>query len=342
MTFPLTSRIKDPAGAWYYGLALLYSVVAYALAWVGLFQSAWLKNLGATLLLGHAMIVAAYLLHECGHNLVFRSVRDNAVLGRFLSWICGSAYGTYEDIRYKHFRHHVDVDDAVWFDYEKFFREHPVTLKVTRILEWFYVPAQEIIMHFIMVFTSFIIPERRDQRIRNIVVIMIRGGIFASLLLFYPKVAFLYVLARLFMITVLRFMDGLQHDYGYNVTLFKFDKPPLKGNFEWEQEHTFSVPHTLRRDWPNWFTLNFGFHNAHHHNMNTPWYRLPVLHRAIYGDDPEAVIPLAAQLRMFHRNRVSRIVGNHDGEPPWGREFLIAARRAEVSGGNAASFLTSF
>jgi fatty acid desaturase len=137
-------------------------------------------------------------------------------------------------------------------------------------------------------------------------------------------------------------MDGLQHDYGYQVTLFNFDKPPRKGDFEWEQEHTFSVPHTLRWDWPNWFTLNFGFHNAHHDNMNTPWYRLPDAHRKMYGDDPDAVIPLSAQLKMFHRNRVSRIVGNHEGERPWGHDFLLAARRAEASGGNAASFLTAF
>ncbi len=338
----LTSRIKEPAGVWYYGGALLYVVTAYVTGWVGLFQSGWLINIGATLLLGHAMIIAAYLIHECGHNLVFRSVKQNAVLGRFLNWLCGSAYGTYEDIRYKHFRHHVDVDDSVWFDYEKFFKNHPIVLRVTRVLEWFYIPAQEIIMHFIMVFTSFIIPQRRDQRKRNLVVIMIRGGIFALLLFYYPAVAFLYVLAYLFMMTVLRFMDGLQHDYGYQVTLFNFDKPPRKGDFEWEQEHTFSVPHTLRWDWPNWFTLNFGFHNAHHDNMNTPWYRLPDAHRKMYGDDPDAVIPLSAQLKMFHRNRVSRIVGNHEGERPWGHDFLLAARRAEASGGNAASFLTAF
>jgi hypothetical protein len=45
---------------------------------------------------------------------------------------------------------------------------------------------------------------------------------------------------------------------------------------------------------------------------------------------------------MFHRNRVNRVMGNHEGHEPWGREFLLAARQAKVSGGNAASFLTSF
>jgi hypothetical protein len=35
-------------------------------------------------------------------------------------------------------------------------------------------------------------------------------------------------------------------------------------------------------------------------------------------------------------------VGNHDDEAPTGREFLRAAQKAEVYGGNAASFLTAF
>jgi len=197
-------------------------------------------------------------------------------------------------------------------------------------------------MHFIMVFTSFIIPQRRDQRRRNILVLLIRGGIFVALLVYFPKVALLYVMAYLLMMTILRFMDSLQHDYPYSITLFDFDRPPRKGDYEWEQEHTFSNPHTLRWDWPNWFTLNFGFHNAHHKDMNVPWYRLPDLHREMYGDDPAVVIPLWAQLKMFHKNRVSRVMGNHEGDEPWGHDFLVAARKAEVSGGNAASFLTSF
>jgi hypothetical protein len=76
--------------------------------------------------------------------------------------------------------------------------------------------------------------------------------------------------------------------------------------------------------------------------MTVPWYRLPAKHRELFGDDPENVIPLAAQLRIFHKQRVNRIVGNHEGDVPFGRNFLVAARQGEVYGGNAASFLTSF
>jgi len=338
----LTEKLREPEGLRYHGGAVLYALTAYTLGWAGLFAPHWGANIAGTLLLAHGMTIAAYMIHECGHNLVFRSVRHNAYLGRFLSWICGASYGTYEDIRYKHFRHHVDNADVVWFDYETFFADHPLSLRITRILEWFYVPAHDLIMHFIMVFTSFIIPQRHSQRSRNVAVILIRGSLFIALLVFFPKVALLYAIAYMLMMTILRFMDSVQHDYPYSLTLFEFGKPPRKGDFRWEQEHTFSNPHSLKHDWLNWFTLNFGFHNAHHDDMSVPWYRLPAKHREMFGTDPAAVIPLRAQLRIFHKQRVRRVVGNHEGHEPQGREYLRAAQRAEVYGGNAASFLTSF
>ena len=243
-----TSIIKEPDGLRYYGGALLYVVCGYSCGLFGLFQTSWAVNLAATLLLAHAMAMAAYLIHECGHNLIFNRIDHNARLGRFLSWICGAAYGTYEDMRYKHFRHHVDNDDVVWFEYEEFFERHPGVLRITRLLEWFYIPAHDLIMHFIMVFTSFFIPERREQRARNIVVIVIRGGLFAALLLTFPRAAILYALAYMLMMHVLRFMDSLQHDYPYTATLFEYVPSPHKGDFDWEQQHTFSVPLTLRFD----------------------------------------------------------------------------------------------
>ncbi|MEQ8204870.1 MAG: fatty acid desaturase [Woeseia sp.] len=337
-----TDILREPAGLRYNGLALLYAVLGWLLGLAGILQDSLLINALATLLLAHAMIIAAYLVHECAHNLVFRRIRHNAALGKALTWLCGAAYGTYEDIRYKHFRHHVDNDDVVWFDYERFFREHPLTLRVTRLLEWIYVPAHDLIMHGIMVFTSFLVPERRAQRKYNVVVIAIRAGLFLMLLILAPKAAGLYVIAYLFMMTVLRFMDSLQHDYPYSLTLFTKGRPPRKGDVEWEQEHTYSNPHSLRFKRLNWLTLNFGFHNAHHADMNLPWYRLPAKHQEMYGDTVAAVIPLSAQLSVFHRQRVRRIMDNHEENSPSGREWLAAAQRAEVYGGNAASFLTSF
>ena len=85
---------------------------AYVAGFAGLFAASGVVNATATLLLAHGMIIAAYMIHECGHNAVFNHSRYNAYLGRVMSWFCGAAYGTYEDMRYKHFRHHVDNDDV--------------------------------------------------------------------------------------------------------------------------------------------------------------------------------------------------------------------------------------
>ena len=338
-----TVILREPEGLRYNGAALLYVLLGYGVGFAGLFADSWLINAGATLLLAHAMVIAAYLIHESGHNLVFRKHRHNAVLGRAMSWVCGAAYGTYEDMRYKHFRHHVDNDDVVWFEYERFFRAHPVVLRITRACEWLYIPAHDLIMHFIMVFTSFIIPERRDQRSRNLVVIVVRGGIYAALLILVPRVALLYAVAYLLMMHVLRFMDSLQHDYPYTATLFRHVEAPHKGDWDWEQEHTFSVPHSLAHPKLNWLTLNFGFHNAHHADMNVPWYRLPALHRELYGDDPSRVIPLRSQLRLYHANRVLRVCNPQPDDYPKGAGYLRAAQAGVGPiGGNAASFLTSF
>lgn len=334
---------KDPAGLKYNGVALSYSVIGYAVGFAGLFHESWLVNLPATLLLAHSMTIAAYLIHECGHNLVFRKAGHNALLGRALSWICGAAYGTYEDLRYKHFRHHVDNDDVVWFEYDRFFAAHPSVTKITRILEWFYVPAHDVVMHGVMALTSFVIPQRREQRVRNITVILVRGGLFVLLLVFFIRVAALYAVAYLLMMHVLRFMDSVQHDYGYNATLYRYSEPPHKGDFNWEQEHTFSNPISLSFEKLNWLTLNFGYHNAHHYDMNTPWYRLPELHREIFEDTGEWVVPLSAQLKLYHRNRVWRVHSPRRDDYPQGAGYLSAARTgAAAVGGNAASFLTSF
>jgi hypothetical protein len=67
------------------------------------------------------------------------------------------------------------------------------------------------------------------------------------------------------------------------------------------------------------------------------------LHRELFGDDPARVIPLWPQLRLFHRFRTYRIFHDAPGlAEVEGADFLRAAQQARVTGGNAASFLTSF
>jgi fatty acid desaturase len=342
----LTRSFHEPAGLVFHGGALLYALAAYGLGFYGLFSGQLLINALAVVFLAHGMVIAAYLIHECGHNTIFRSNAANARLGRFLNWVCGSSYGTFEDIRYKHFRHHMDNDDSVWFVYEDFFEKHPWTAKLIEFFEWFYIPAHEFLMHGIMVVSAFVIPGRKDQRPRQAVVILLRFGAFFTVLFTWPKVAIGYAIACLLMMHILRFMDGLQHDYGSNPVLYDENAPSRFGGRQTEQAHTFSNPISFRYQLPNWLVLNFGFHNAHHHRPTVPWYRLPSYYREKISNDPASVIPFRQQLRMYHQHRVCRvrhIGGPYDDEQSVVLEaYLEAARRGHLYGGNAVSFLTSF
>ncbi|BBP00412.1 fatty acid desaturase [Sulfuriferula nivalis] len=273
-------------------------------------------------------------------NTIFKSNEHNARLGRMLMWVNGSCYGTYEDVRFKHFRHHVDNGDLCWFDYQAWFKRHPLILKLVLALEWLYIPAHEVIMHGMLVFGSFIIPQRKSQRLYNLTAIVIRGSLYGTLLWFYPRVAVLYAVAYMLMLIVLRFMDNLQHDYAGTHTLF--DKTPLphKSDRVYEQAHTFSNPISLKYKWPNLIVLNFGFHNAHHARPTTPWFQLPALHRELFGENPDDVIPFAAQLKCYSRFRVARVMTyEQEGN---GAEYMKDASQGLATGINAVSFLTAF
>lgn len=338
MSIPLL--FKDKTGLIYHSLALAYTVAAYFTGFAGLFSNHWLINIVSTLLLAHGMIISGYMLHECAHNTIFKNNEHNARLGRMLMWLNGSCYGTYEDVRFKHFRHHVDNGDLCWFDYQTWFRRHPLILKIVLALEWLYIPAHEVVMHSLLVLGSFIIPQRKSQRLHNLTAIVIRGGLYGSLLWFYPRVAVLYAAAYLLMLIVLRFMDNLQHDYAGTHTLF--DKTPLphKSDRIYEQAHTFSNPISLKHKWPNLLVLNFGFHNAHHARPTIPWFQLPALHRELFGENPDDVIPFTAQLKCYSRYRVARVMTyEQEGN---GSEYMAQAKQGQATGINAVSFLTAF
>ena len=69
----------------------------------------------------------------------------------------------------------------------------------------------------LMMVSAFVIPQRRDQRLRQaLVIVSARLGVFFTVLALWPRVALGYVLAYLLMLHVLRFMDMIQHDYGGN------------------------------------------------------------------------------------------------------------------------------
>ena len=334
-----TFKLRDPAGAHYTVMVLLYIAAGYSLGWLGLFQSHLLLNVLGVLALTHSMLIAAYLLHDCGHNAVFLSTRGNTCLGNVLNWIVGSSYGRYEDIRYKHMRHHVDNYDPVAWDYRSFLQQRPWLNRVVRAAEWAYIPAVEIMMHTMLVVAPWCIASKRDQRARVLRVILVRGGILLAVLLASPLAFMLYVLCQLLLLSALRFTDCYQHNYE---VIFNLDEEGAtfahKGDAEYEYRNTYSNLLSNRYPVFNLLVLNFCYHNAHHEKPTLGWYRLPELHKAMYPKVEAQTLSFKEQLRSFHRHRLARIQAEDYGAD----EVKQSLREGRAVGVDALSFLTAF
>jgi fatty acid desaturase len=305
--------------------AFAYVLAGYGLGLAALLaESAWLNAVGV-LLLAHALVIAAYLIHECAHNTLFTDPHHNARLGSALMWLTGACYGRYEDLRHKHFRHHVDRADVVAFDFRPLLPRYRWLLWLMQRLEWCYIPAVDLMMHSLVIVLPFRLAGRRDRRVRVLTVLAIRVALFALLAWVSLKALLLYALAYLLFLHVMRFMDVHQHTYEVWETLER-PRGAQDDRFDRDYEHhnTYSNLISWRHPWLNLLVLNFGYHNAHHVRPTTPWYRLPRLHAELFGDDRAQLLPFARLLRSYHRYRVARVL---NGDPPGmdvgdGRDFV--------------------
>jgi fatty acid desaturase len=320
--------------------ALLYCQLAYfGGAALILSQNPLLMAMGVPAM-AHGMVIAAYLIHDCGHNALFKSPRHNAVLGRALNWLTGGCYGTYAGLRTHHMKHHVDNADVVSFDYRDYLVRHPVQRRIVEALEWLYVPAVEFFMHGMLLLAPFLFEGKKGERLRVIKIALVRFGLLLAIFLYSPWAFACYLLAYTLFLTVLRFMDAFQHNYD---TVLVRDGTPYpiahRGDRGYEGCHTFSNLISVRHPWLNLLTLNFGYHNAHHARPTTPWHELPGLHRALYGNDASFVVPFRNQLSSFHKGRVVRIWG--DERETKADEFAQRLQNGSAVGADGVSFLTS-
>ena len=333
------AMLRDPSSLWPNALAISYILLAYIGGWWALFQEQPMLFLPGVLAVAHGMVIAAYLMHDCGHNSLFLNTTHNTRLGRWLNMICGSNYGTYEDMRYKHMRHHVDNCEPVTFDYRSWLTRHPVVNRVVQVLEWAYIPAVELIMHALQVIAPFVYADKRNQRWRVIRVAAVRWSLFALIAWFFPAAAAGYALAYLIFLTVLRFMDNFQHNYEiyYRLNDSTF-VPPRKGDTTYEQTHTYTNLLSWRWPWLNLLVLNFCYHNAHHDKPTLSWHRLPALHRQLYPQACPQQLSFWPQLVSFHRCRMERVMSAHYGE----EDVPVQLASGHAVGVNALSFLTAF
>lgn len=323
-------------------LALAYAFGGYAAGFALLFADSWLLNLAGTLLLGHAMIIAAYLIHEFAHGTIFAKPLNNERAGELCSWLCGSCYAGFQDLRKKHMRHHVDRADVITFDTKAFLNRCPGWFrKLVLAAEWAYVPAVELIMHYYVILLPFITSneKHRANRRKVALTLLVRTALFALVAAVSLKAMVLYFVAWSIMLTVLRFTDAYQHTYDAFAVLEDGGKIPddkLRDR-AYEQMNTFSNVVSVR--WPvlDLLLLNFAYHNAHHEKPVAPWYRLRTLHAELYGDGYAQVLPMHLLFKSFHQHRLRRVIDDDYGvvEP-------AGERRADgFYGAVGVSFLTA-
>jgi len=307
-------------------LALSYATAGFVIGWVLFFSTSWFINATGIFILAHAMVIAAYLIHECAHNTIFMKNNWNANLGRYLMWLTGSSYSEYEAIRNKHFRHHVDRADVVSFNYREKLAQYTLLVKLIKWLEWLYIPAVDILMHSLVVILPFTMANRRHKRLHVLTVVIIRAAIFLSLASIKPVVLLYYAIAYMLFMHVMRFMDVHQHTYEIFETL---DQPrgELPENFtpEYETQNTYSNLISEKFPWLNLLVLNFGYHNAHHEKPITPWYKLPEVHRQYFNDDERQLLPFRNLIKAYHQYRVPRILNADLEDSPYpgkGRHFI--------------------
>lgn len=307
---------RSPTGAWPNTLALAYTLIGYpAGVWLMTVPPWWLDLIGL-LLTGHALVYAAYYIHEFAHQSIFRTARANNRWGAVMTWITGSCYATFDALRRKHMRHHLDRADVVTLDYKALLERSPHRVRqLVLALEWAYVPAVELIMHGYVILLPFLKADRAGERPRLICTIVIRAALFGALAWYSPKALVLYAIAYMIMLHVLRFADAYQHTYDAFAVLEGGDIPNDKvRDREYEQANTYSNLASLSHPALNLLLLNFPYHNAHHERPIVPWHELPKLHAQLFPGEYRQVIPMIDLLKGYHRDRLRRILSDDYGE----------------------------
>ena len=311
---------KNPDSVLPNSLAFSFTIFGYALGVYLLFSPSVLVNVAGVLFTAQSLIISAYLLHEFSHWSIFKTPETNRRWGVLMSWINGSCYSTFEEIRSKHMHHHVDRADVLSFNVQHLMLDMPaVARNLIKALEWAYIPALEILMHFLVIILPFVRPEWHYKRLRLLVVLLIRMSLFALMAWISIKAWLLYLLAYSIMLTALRFADAFQHTYDVflDSELAQAGGKISDGKLRdraYEQANTYSNLTSISHPWLNLLFLNFPYHNAHHEKPIVPWFQLPQLHHELFGDPTKLpVIPMAKLLKAYHRHRVKRLQSDDYG-----------------------------
>jgi fatty acid desaturase len=318
-------------------LAILYTFLGWGLGVYFLTSPHAALNAIGVLLTAHTLIYSGYLIHECVHHAVFEGVRANDQLGILLSWLNGACLADYQRLKKKHLRHHADRLDVVTFDYRAALKSAPGwAQRCLLALEWSYVPAVELMMRGMIIAYPFYYGTPAS-RARLLTLLGIRVLFFVALALISVKAVLLYALAYLLFLQILRFLDAFQHTYDVFPSQSLAPAPvDPKRTRRYEYENTYSNLLSGRWRWVNLLVLNFPYHNAHHERAGESWFRLPSLHRNLYGARDQQVVTCRELARSYHRHRVARVLASD-----YGTVVAEGDRAGGFLGAIGVSFLTA-
>ena len=333
----MSATSRRPGHAWPNLLVMSYTLLGWPFGiWMLTRPALWL-NAAGVLLIAHALIYSAYLIHDCVHHALFATTAANDRLGMLMSWINGASLADYQRLKKKHLRHHSDRLDVVTFDYRAALRRSPRWVRGGVLaLEWAYVPAVELWIRG-MILTAPFSWGTAAERTRVLGVLAVRLAFFGALALISVKAVLLYGLAYVLFLTVVRFLDAFQHTYEVFAShSLDAARPDPRRDLRFEYENTYSNLLSKRWRWLNLLVLNFPYHNAHHVRPGVPWYRLPALHRSLYGDKDRQVIRCRDLAASYHRHRVARVMAES-----YGSVAATGNRAAGFLGAIGVSFLTA-
>ncbi|HHP7244564.1 MAG TPA: fatty acid desaturase [Elainellaceae cyanobacterium] len=298
----LSSKIHQRT--WISEASLLYVVMGYAVSIICISNDQLLVNALGVVLLIHTLTWAAYFVHELVHGTASWHPKVNVWVGNTLLFLTGSCYCRFQDLARNHLAHHKNRADFSAFSVSDFLTSLPKPLfRLVIGLEWMYFPIVNFILRWICVVSPFLGRSRRDERLRNALLLFVRGSLFILLGVYSLRAIALYLFAYVCVINLLRFIDCFQHTY----EVFQLGQPLPQYTLAYEEANTYSNLISYRWSWLNLLLLNFGYHNAHHRVIHCPWYLLPQLDAELYPAGYRQHVMLDRLVANYHRYRIARL-----------------------------------
>jgi fatty acid desaturase len=313
--------------------AITYVVAFYILGVISIITNLWQLNILGVIMIAHSLVISNGLTHEFIHGNIFKSRKLNAFWGQVMTHLNGACYAPWEKIVEHHFSHHTRHVDLVRFDIMKYLNEdlNKWLRKGYVVMEWLYFPVLEFELRWRIILDPILDENRQHLLGRVIGLACYRVIAFCLLAWISWKALLLYFLAYISFVNLVRFIDAFHHTYDY----VPLGQEIIQRDRVYEQANTFTNLISVKYPWLDLLFLNFGYHNAHHHNMSCPWHELPALHAKLYGKEDFAPLFLPKLIINYHRFRLPRLFS---GQGEMDEEGKI--KLESFTGGISVSLLT--